>query len=639
MKILHLEDNANDAELVHEILMGEFPKCAITVVQAREPFLAGLAADVAPDVIISDFSLPGFNGLAALELVRERAAGIPFVFLSGSIGEERAIAAVRAGAYDYVLKGNMARLAVVVRRALDDFAQRRHRKEDERRLLQLAGIIERATEAIVVSDLAGRITLWNDGAVRLYGIRAVEALGRPSAEILPRDASAHVRAAREATLETGEWERELSLTTRDGRSIVIDFRMTLVRDASGHPTARLSIATDITEKKKLEEQFLRTQRLESLGLLAAGIAHDLNNVLSPVLMAAPLLRQRATADEDLRVLEILEKSAARGSALVRQILGFAHGASGGFRPTQVRHLFRDVSEVIQASFPKSIVLDENIPVDLWTIQANPTQIHQILLNLVVNARDAMLPRGGTLRIYAENVLLTERDARAVEGARAGPFLVLGVGDTGSGMSPEVLARIWEPFFTTKGEGKGTGLGLSTVRGIAAAHGGFVTVDTQIGVGTVFRVYLPADPQADDPRAVAQAPAAPRGQGELILIVDDEADVRNVAATILSKHGYRVIACGDGVEAIGLFSERREEIAAVISDINMPNLDGPALALVLRRLRPDLKILAITGLGAELPASDSPPPFTATMQKPFTVAALLTAVHGMLHVEPASGPAK
>ncbi|MDB6168395.1 MAG: hybrid sensor histidine kinase/response regulator [Verrucomicrobia bacterium] len=630
MKILHLEDAEHDAELVQAMLAAEFPSCAVTVVASRAEFLAGLLAEPAPDLVLSDFSLPGFDGLSALALARERVPGIPFIFLSGSIGEERAITAVGTGAYDYVLKDNLARLPVAIRRALDDFAQRRRRKQDERRLLELAGIIERAAEAIVVADMTGRITLWNDGAARLYGIRAADAVGRPAEEILSHDAGTHLRAARDAAFETGEWQQELNITTRDGRSIVIDVRMTLVRDDAGRPSARLSIATDITERKKLEEQFLRVQRLESLGLLAAGISHDLNNVLAPVLMAAPLLRTRATAPEDLRVLDILEKSAERGSALVRQILGFAHGAGGGLRLTQVRHLLRDVTDVIGATFPKSIVLEQHIPTDLWPIQANPTQIHQIVLNLAVNARDAMLPRGGTLRLRAENRSLTAAEAAAVPDGRCGAFLMLEVSDTGTGMSAEVLARIWEPFFTTKGEGKGTGLGLATVRGIAATHGGFVTVGTRLGQGTTFRVFLPAETPAGDPGAAAEQPAVPRGHGELILVVDDEADVCHVAAAILDRHGYRTITCSDGIEAIAKFTERSTEIEVVLSDINMPNLDGPGLAVALRHLRPDVRIVAITGLGsgsaAPMAGADI---FAATVSKPFTVDSLLGTLHRIL----------
>ncbi|MDB6127046.1 MAG: hypothetical protein JWM35_942 [Verrucomicrobia bacterium] len=632
MKVLHLEDNPADAELVRHALIEEFPHSSITLVDSRALFVAGLADGGAPDLIISDFSLPKFGGLDALEIVRASAPDIPFIFLSGSIGEERAIAAVRAGAYDYVLKDNMARLGVVIRRALDDFAQRRRRKENERRLLELGGIIERANEAIVVSDMAGRITLWNNGAERLYGVSAADALGRSSEEIFE---TGQVQTAREATLETGEWHRELSITTRDGRNIVIDLRMTLVRDDAGQPSARLSIATDITEKKQLEEQFLRAQRLESLGLLAAGIAHDLNNVLAPVLLSASLLRHCAIAAEDVRMIDMLEKSAGRGSALVKQILSFAHGAGGELQPTQVKHLLRDVIDVIQASFIKSIVIEEHVPNDLWTIQANPTQIHQILLNLAVNARDAMLPRGGgTLRLQAKNLMLDEHGASEIEGAHPGAFLVLEVGDTGTGMTPEVLARIWEPFFTTKGQGKGTGLGLSTVRGIAAAHNGFVTVDSRVGHGTTFRVYLPADILAGEAQASTVTSAPPSGHGELILVVDDEADIRDVAAALLSQHGYRTLTCGSAEEAIVLFTAHSAEIRAVISDINMPNLDGTALAHALHRVKPDLRILAMSGLGIQGSSHAANPAFAAVIQKPFTVDALLTALHRILRGDPA-----
>lgn len=631
MKILHLEDSPRDAELVAEILAVEFPGCDIAPVSSEIDFRAALTREPAPDLIICDFALPDFDGLRALELVRQQAQEIPFIFLSGSIGEESAIAAVRAGAYDYVFKDNMARLPMTIRHALDDFAQRRRRKEDECRLQELMGIVERAGEAIVVSDMTGHITMWNDGAARLYGMGAAEAVGRPAEEILSYTDSTRASAPCDATFETGEWQQEVAITTRDGRHLLIDLRMTLVRDDAGRPSARLSIATDITEKKKLEEQFLRSQRLESLGLLAAGIAHDLNNVLAPVLMASPLLRQRATADEDIRTLDILEKSAQRGAALVRQILGFAHGAGGGLRVVQIKHLLRDVGDVVQASFPKSIALEQWAPSNLWPVKANATQIHQILLNLVVNARDAMLPKGGTLRLRAENRVLTEADAGRIEGARPGGFVVMEVSDTGTGMTPELLARIWEPFFTTKAEGKGTGLGLATVRGIAIAHGGFASVETQVGRGTIFRVFLPGESPTQREFEATDRPALPRGNGELVLVVDDEPSICHVAAAILIRHGYRAFTCRDGAEAIAIFTERAAEIEVVLSDINMPNLDGASLAIVLRRLRPDVKIIALTGMSSD---NVSPPTgsehFALTVSKPFTVEILLGCLDRVLH---------
>ena len=445
------------------------------------------------DLILADYSLPGFTGLEALAIARRHAPSFPFGFLYRSIGEEGAIAALRGGAYDYVLKHNMVRLPVVVRHALDDFDRRRNTAANQRRLLELADIIKRG---------GGGHRCQRHGRPhhplerrRRPPLRRQRGRGQGQGDgggDIPRAGSfARVRDAREATLEGGEFRKELAVTTRDGREIVIEAHMSLVRDAAGRPTARLTIATDITEKKRLEEQVLRAQRVETLGMLAAGIAHDLNNVLTPVDMVASMLRLRVTDPEDLQMLDILENSAKRGTGLVRQILGFARGAAGGVQLTQITHLLRDVVEIVRASFPKSIVCVQEVGKDLPPIQANPTQVHQVLLNLAVNARDAMLPRGGTLTLGAETRVLDEAAAAGIEGARPGEFLVLRVADTGSGMSPEVLARMWEPFFTTKGEGKGTGLGLSTVRGIAAAHGGFVTVESRVGAGTTFRVFLPA----------------------------------------------------------------------------------------------------------------------------------------------------
>ncbi len=637
MKILHLEDNLRDAELASELLVADWPDCTITRADNRPDCLAALQRG-GFDLILSDYSMKSFDGFEALQLARVHLPETPFIFFSGTIGEERALEAVRNGAVDYVLKDNLPRLTTSIRRALQEAEELRRRKLAERHLREQADIIDRAAESIIVTDLTGRITRWNRGAERIFGLTAAETVGRTSDELFPAEVLQKLRAQREPTLSTtGEWHGEITVVLRSGREIVIDLHTTLIRDDAGQPKARLSIASDITEKKKLEEQFLRAQRLESLGMLAAGIAHDLNNVLAPVLMAAPLLRMRATDPSDVRTIDILEKSAERGSGLVRQILGFAQGTGGGLQLLQVKHLLRDIGDVITASFPKSIVLEDHVPTDLWPVQANATQIHQVLLNLCVNARDAMLPRGGTLRLRAENRTLDAAAARALEakqpgaGARAGTFLLIEVADTGSGIPPEVLTQIWEPFFTTKPEGQGTGLGLSTVRGVINNHHGFVTIDTAVGRGTTFQVYLPAAGHGDDTTAVHATQISRRGRGELILVVDDESTVRDMSAAILTHQGYRVILAGDGVEAIGLFTQHRDEVRLVITDLNMPNLDGPSLALVLRRLQPEIKILVITGLASTGPGALKPADFAnEKLQKPFTIEALLRAVERMIH---------
>ncbi|MDO8540696.1 MAG: PAS domain S-box protein [Opitutaceae bacterium] len=508
------------------------------------------------------------------------------------------------------------------------------RKESERRLREQAELLDKANEAILVADLGHRITFWNRGAAQLFGWTAAEMIGKPVTEVFALGGGASGAEAHPVLAVIGDWRGEIFGYNRNGDPLIIETSITVIRDEAGRPTGRLSISTDITEKKKLAENFLRVQRLESIGMLAAGIAHDLNNVLAPIGMTSALLRNRVSESADLRLLDTLEKCADRGARLVRQILGFVHGTGGEPRLTQVKHLLRDVTDVITATFPKSIVLDEDIPSDLWPVMANPTQIHQVLLNLCVNARDAM-PRGGTLRLRGENYVLDSEAAHAIKAAKPGTWLVLQVEDTGTGMPPDVLARMWEPFFTTKSAEKGTGLGLSTVRGIVETHRGFITVRTEPGRGTTFRVYLPAAESAVAASALAIAPRASRGHGELILFVDDEPLIRDAASAILTNAGYRLVTARDGAEAAALFEARPAEFALVITDSGMPILDGGGLSAIIRARNPAMKILAISGLrdsslGRDGRCGDFADAF---VPKPFTAETLLNSVEQLLHGKP------
>jgi two-component system, cell cycle sensor histidine kinase and response regulator CckA len=397
---------------------------------------------------------------------------------------------------------------------------------------------------------------------------------------------------------------------------------------------RLKEEAGAADRKRMDDQFLRAQRLESIGMLASGIAHDLNNVLAPIILAAPVLREHATHPDDLRIITSLEKSAERGVALVRQILAFAQGVGSGHQLVDVRHLLRETISVIGQTFPKNIRLEDDVPANLWPITADPTQIHQVILNLCVNARDAM-PSGGSLGLRAENCTLDERAAKKIEGASAGSWLVLHFEDTGTGIPDETLTNIWEPFFTTKEAGKGTGLGLSTVRGIVENHKGFITLKTRPGHGSTFRVYLPAAEAAMN--RSSSAPVRPRpsnGKGELILVVDDEPQIRDITAAILSRHGYRVLIAADGTEAVAIFASRSNEISVLVTDLRMPNLDGAALASVVQHLNPTVKILAMSGLSSG--ADYQMKRFAgALLFKPFKAEALLQSVHGLLNPEAAA----
>jgi two-component system cell cycle sensor histidine kinase/response regulator CckA len=395
---------------------------------------------------------------------------------------------------------------------------------------------------------------------------------------------------------------------------------------------------EAASKKLRDDRHLRAQRLESIGMLASGIAHDLNNVLAPIILAAPILRERATNPDDLRIILSLEKSAERGVNLVRQILAFAQGVGGVHQEVEVKHLLDETMRVIRDSFPKNIGLNDHVPDDLWPIMADATQVHQVLLNLCVNARDAMTS-GGVLTLRAENSLMSESAAERIEGASAGAWVVLHIEDTGPGIPRDVLEHIWEPFFTTKGASGGTGLGLSTVRGIVENHKGFISLKTSPGAGTTFRVYLPAVEVKNIGGNVEPIqPSTLEGNGELIVVVDDDARIREMTAAILSRYGYRVLTASDGTEAVAIFAARGSEISMIVTDVRMPNLDGAALANVVLHLNPSVKIIAMSGMGSGGLNSQMQRYAGAFLYKPFKVEALLHTVHGLLHSEsPAEKP--
>lgn len=506
MKILHLEDNIRDAELIHNEFLGKLPDCQIRLVSTRDDFETQLADH--PDLILSDFNMPRFNGLEALRLAREKTPEIPFIFLSGTIGEERAIEALHAGASDYVIKDRPKRLIPAIQRALND--------------------------------------------------------------------------------------------------------------------ARLA-----RERRAAEEQMHRVQRLENIGMLAAGIAHDFNNVLAPVLMGIPLLRMKHPGAGDQKILANIESSAQRGAGLVKQIMGFAHGIAGEPQLVQPRHLLNDLVGILEQTMPKNVRIEAPIARELWPIKTNPTQLHQILLNLCVNARDAM-PQGGVLTLRAGNHLLDAVGAAALPDARPGSYLLLEVGDTGTGIPLAIVEKIWEPFFTTKEASKGTGLGLATVRGLVRSHGGVITLHTQPGRGTTFQILLPAVPGAESAMDAAGSEAVPLGRGELILVVDDDTSVRETTSAALSGHGYRTLVAADGAEALGLFAPRSLEIRAIVTDLDMPELDGTALAKVARNLNPSVRIILVSGSADAHDPRRQPPVNGAFLPKPCSGETLLRILHSLLN---------
>jgi signal transduction histidine kinase/ActR/RegA family two-component response regulator len=427
-------------------------------------------------------------------------------------------------------------------------------------------------------------------------------------------------------LETGTWQGELLQATKAARELVVLSSWTLMRDLAGKPKSILTITTDITAQKRIEAQTLRAQRMESTGRLASGIAHDLNNVLAPILMALQMLREQAKDESAQALLQTLETSAKRGGDIVRQVQIFARGIEGERIPLNAKHLIREMERIAGATFSRNIKTCAEAPPGLWLVTGDATQLHQVLMNLCVNARDAM-PYGGTLALAAENVTLDDKSAAQLLDAKAGHYVRLTVADTGSGIAPEILDKIFDPFFTTKGSDKGTGLGLSTVLGIVRSHGGFVEVQSKVGYGSRFEVYLPAIPESQPAAVAAQRQAPPQGQGETILVVDDEQTFREVTEGTLTQNGYKALTANDGTEAIALFAQNRDAVKVVLIDMMMPFMDGPATIRAMRRLNPQIKLIGVSGLSAgALPPDVARLELQAFLHKPFTAEALLTALH-------------
>jgi PAS domain S-box-containing protein len=504
----------------------------------------------------------------------------------------------KSGTYLYVIdRGYLMRdstgKAVRMIGGMTDLSER---KEAELRLAEQAALLDQAGDAILVRNMDNQILYWNRSAEVIYGWSAAEVVGKSVADLLYTD-PAPLLEATATVLRDEEWSGELEHLTKCGKLITVGCRWTLLRNERGEPKSILGINSDITEKKRLEQQFLRAQRMESIGTLASGIAHDLNNILAPILMSTEMLKADVQSEEALQTLETLSNSAKRGAELIKQVLGFARGIDG--KPSNVNAgvIARDIQQVIRDTFPRNIDFHLNMCAELWGIHIDPTQLHQVLINLCVNARDAM-PNGGVLRISLENVVLDEVFAGMNLHSKPGPFVLVCVSDTGAGMSPEVQEKIFEPFFTTKELGKGTGLGLSTTFTIVKNHGGVIHLYSEPDKGTTIKIYLPALTEKGGAEDISVAEARlPLGHGELILVVDDEEGIRETAQKALERFGYRVITAVNGAEGVSTYVQNKDQIAVVLTDMSMPVMDGPAMIVALKSIDPSVRIIGSSGLAA------------------------------------------
>ncbi|MGA2278914.1 MAG: PAS domain S-box protein [Verrucomicrobiota bacterium] len=517
-----------------------------------------------------------------------------------------------------------------IRSTLQDITERKRMEHSLAETLDFnRKIISDAPVGILVYKASGQCVLANEAAARTVNATVSQLLNQDFRQLESWRNSGLLKLA-EKTLATGSPQQcESHFVSTFGKEIWLVCQFSpFVRGDEPH---LLFLFSDITEKKKFETQFLRSQRMESIGTLAGGIAHDLNNVLTPLLVAVQMLKEKITDDDGQQLLRVLETNVRRGASLVKQVLAFGRGVTGERTMVYPAHVAREIKQIVHETFPKSVKFEFHSPDDLWTIIGDPTQIHQVLLNLCVNARDAM-PKGGTLVIHMENVMFDEVYAGMNLEARPGPYVRIKVEDTGTGIPKAIQDKIFDPFFTTKALGKGTGLGLSTTLAIVKGHGGFINYHSTTGKGTVFEVYFPANTTLDELKdEEIEQSKLPHGHNELVLVVDDEEPIRNLAQKVLTRFGYRVLLAADGAEAVSVYAPRQKEIDVVITDMAMPIMDGPATVVALKAINAGVRIVSSTGL-----ASDGGLAMVKNtgiqhfIPKPYTAETILNTLHEVLH---------
>lgn len=603
----------------------------------------------APDLILLDVLMPEMDGFETCQQLKsqDRIKDIPVIFMTALSDPVDKVKGLQLGAVDYITKPlQHEELLARIKLHLD---LRNLTKQLQEKNLQLEQQIQERTlaeEALRQSEMQLRLLadalpvmisyidfdhyyrFVNRGYEDWYDLPRSEIQDRPIAELLSEAAYQKLRPNLVLALSGQPVTFENSLI-RKGKlhHLLVNYVPHFNEDKV---MGTYALIQDITERKQLEQQLLRSQRMESIGTLASGIAHDLNNILTPILMAVQLLAMKYQDKQSQQWLEILETNTKRGADLLRQVMSFARGMDGSRIPIQPKQLIWEIQQIVEETFPKSITISTDVASQLWSVSGDSTQLHQVLMNLCLNARDAM-PNGGSLQLSAENLVVDAATEETQADLKMGPYVVLTVTDTGTGIAADQIERIFDPFFTTKELGQGTGLGLSNVIGIVKSHGGVVTVSSQVGQGTQFQVFLPAI--AAPVAGVAEKDVdLPFGHGETVLIVDDEAAIREIAQRSLEAYGYQVLTANNGLEAVTIYTQH-QEIDLVLMDMMMPSMDGSLAIRTLKAINPRLKIVAVSGLISREQLSD----LTGTdvhgfLPKPFTSQDLLTILNQVVQLE-------
>jgi two-component system cell cycle sensor histidine kinase/response regulator CckA len=630
LRVLIVEDSEPDMQLtVRELQRGGFDPVVEWVANAKS-FAAALDQQ-SWEVILSDCSMPSFSAQAALEICQARNLDVPFIIVSGSIGEEAAVSLMKAGAHDYVMKDKMARLTPVINRELRDARGRAARRHAEANQSRLAAILEATTDFVATATRDWKPLFINRAGRKMLGLtltedRNVQHLNLM--DIYPAWAAELIRSqAIPAVLRHGVWSGETALKSAADKEVPVSQVILAHRSSAGVVEFLSTIARDLTAHKRLESQYRQAQKMEAVGRLAGGVAHDFNNLLTAILGYSELMmRGLAPQDPFHEGLTEIHKAGQRAAALTQQLLAFSRKLVLEPRVLDLNAVVADIDRMLRRLIGEDIEFSTVLAPALRPVRTDPGQMDQVILNLAVNARDAM-PQGGKLTIETENIDLEED----YHDLKAGTYTMLACSDTGCGMDDNVKSHLFEPFFTTKEQGKGTGLGLATVFGIVKQSGGHVAVYSEPGQGATFKIYLPSVAESAEP--VKREPAmAPAGTGsETILIVEDEAPLRSLLRAVLQMNGYKVLEAHNGQEALGLIQLHSQPIHLIISDVIMPKMGGRELSDHLAQTHPHIKILAVSGYTDDaIFRHGMLQPGAAFLQKPFTPSALLRKIREMFN---------
>ena len=629
VRVLMVEDNDNDAVLINRELARLTPPPAVQHVRTKPAFATALEG-FAPHAILSDHNIPGFGGWEALEIAQRARPDVPFILVTGSLDEETAVRYLKGGAADYILKDRLVRLGPALLEALERARQREALREQERLLRQ---IIDANPSLIFVKDWNGRFVLVNQATAHVYGTTVDALVGKTDGDFNRNmEEVAHFLRDDRDVMSSGQSKiiAEEPVTNPAGETRWFQTIKVPLRSPAEGTATLLGVATEITERKRLEEQLLQSQKMEAVGQLAGGVAHDFNNILTAIVGYTDLLAAELASNvRQLEDLEEIRKAARRAAALTRQLLAFSRKQVLEPRIIDVNAVVLNLDKMLRSLISENIELKTDLADNLGAARADPNQIEQVIMNLAINARDAM-PDGGTVTIETGNVTLDDAYAGQHVSVIPGEYVMLAVSDTGCGMDVKTQSRIFEPFFTTKPAGRGTGLGLSTVYGIVKQTGGNIWLYSEPGKGTTFKVYLPAIAALpEDIGKVAPAEAPRRGAGTVLVVEDDE-QLRRLTHRALDAQGYTVLVADRGGTALDIARRHKGEIDLLLTDVIMPDTNGRKLAETIRAARPGMRVLYMSGYPDGAIASHGMlEPGVAYLAKPFTTEAITRRVREVL----------